>query len=238
MRSAVPESITPAATSSCSSRCEIGMAAPNMTWCGSGDRTGSPLHTSFPSVVLHAEPEVHNGVLDAGDHNGRAVLQVAVAAEIDVRDRRQRHLVAQADVVSQPREEADPVGGDGGAPLAELEARQADAALDEEAAARRRVEVHRCGDVPHRLRDATSNVLDPYVHLTAQADARFRRATQFDRRGGAPAPGTGVEGAAAAAAQAVGAVAESEGTPEPVARRGLLCRGELRCTQGGRAGGG
>src|SRR3989454_12779999 len=107
MRSAVPESITPAATSSCSSRCEIGMAAPNMRWCGSGDRTGSPLHTSFPSVVLHAEPEVHNGVLDAGDHNGGAVFQVAVPAEIDVRDRRQRHLVAQTDVVSQPREEAE-----------------------------------------------------------------------------------------------------------------------------------
>src|SRR5436309_5447468 len=77
MRSAVPASITPAVTSSCRSRCEIGMAAPNMRWCGSGDRTGSPLHTSFPSVVLHAEPEVHNGVPDAGDHNGRAVLQVA-----------------------------------------------------------------------------------------------------------------------------------------------------------------
>src|SRR6266704_5022647 len=186
MRSAVPASITPAATSSCSSRCEIGMAAPNMRWCGSGDRTGSPLHTSFPSVVLQAEPEVYNGVLDAGEHNGRAVFQVAVPAEIDVRDRPQRHLVAQADVVSQPGEEADPVGGDGG---------------------------------------ATSNVLDPHVHLTAQADARLRRATQFDRRGGAPAPGTGVESAATAAAQAVGAVAESEGTPEPVARRGLLCRG-------------
>src|SRR2546422_3122493 len=73
------------------------MAAPNMRWCGSGDRTGSPLHTSFPSVVLHAEPEVHNCVPDAWDHNGRAVFQVAVAAEIDVRDRRQRHLVARSE---------------------------------------------------------------------------------------------------------------------------------------------
>src|SRR2546425_18930 len=145
MRSAVPASITPAATSSCSSRCEIGMAAPNMRGWGGGDRAG--------------------------------------------------------------------------------------AALDEEPAARRGVEVPRCGDIPPRPRDPTPNVLAPYVPLTARADARFRRATKFDRRGGAPAPGTGVEGAAAAAAQAVGAVAESEGAPEPVARRGLLCRGELHCTQ-------
>ena len=149
-------------------------------------------------------------MLDAGDHHGRAVLQVAVVTEIEIRDRRERHLVAQANVVSQTREEAESVGGGGRAPLAELEARDADAALDEEAAARCRVEVRRRGDVPYRLRHAV-HVLGPEVHLTAHANAGARRAAQLERRRETASFGTGVEAAAAAAAQAVRTVAEPEG---------------------------
>src|SRR5690349_16455373 len=206
MRSAVPASITPAVTSSWSSRWEIGMA----------------------SVVLHAEPEVHYGVLDPGDHHGGAVFQVAVVAVIEVRDRRQRHFVAQANVVSQAGEEADPVGRGARSPLAELEAPHADAALQEESAAWRRVEVHCRGDVAHRLRHAVL-VLGPEVHLAAQANARAGRAAQLERHGEAATLGGGVEAAAAAAREAVVAVAESEGAPEAVACRGCLrlCGGEL-----------
>src|SRR5437879_8426937 len=178
------------------------------------------------SVVLHAEPKVHDGVPDPRDR-AAGVCQVAVVAEVEVRDRRQRHLAAHTDVVPQARDEAEAVGGGARASLAELEAPPTHAALHEESAARGRVEVHGRGDVPHRLGHAAV-VLGPEAHLATQAHAGAGRAAQLDRDGEAAPLRIGIEAAAAAAGQAVGAVPEPEDAPEAVARRRGLCRGEVR----------
>src|SRR5690242_16701211 len=106
------------------------------------------------SVVLDAQPEVDD-----------RVLKVALVAEVEVGHGRERPFPAQPHVVSQARDESDPVGRAARAPLIEPEARHPHAAFDEEAAACRGVEVRRGGDVADRFRHAATHVLDPHVHL-------------------------------------------------------------------------
>src|SRR5262245_24352234 len=174
------------------------------------------------SMERDPQPEIVNVVFPSRFQRGATFLEIAVRAEIEVADRRDRDVRAHADVVAQSHDK--PVAGRlGGAAIVEPGRGEPHATFDEEPRLRLWIQIAGERDVPELCRHPACR-LRPGVDLTAEQHLVVERTAELDEP---CAAAFAARRAAAIAAHVARPVAEAEPDPEPLADLGMLC-----CTDG------
>src|SRR5437867_5898822 len=146
---------------------------------GAGLKTGA----AHESVEGHTQAEVDDVLLPPGGEPSHAALvHVAHAAVHVVHDRSERHVPADPDVVARAGREPPTGPVEGGAGIHVIVG-EAEATREEEAALGFGVEIHRGGDIRHRLGVAGPIGMSPDVDCPAEEDVAAGRAAELHEPG-------------------------------------------------------